>query len=102
MSDDFDLELERLKAATAKVTARPDFSARVMAAVDREHNAVSIGLLEQLGPSARRVLPWFATIAAVIVLWATQVQPDADDQFTVDYGAESSLSLAYADVQEGE
>jgi hypothetical protein len=94
-----DDELARLARASEAVSARPDFTARVMAAVQQQAaTTANPGVLEQVGLGAWRVLPFVATLAALVVALASQVEPEADDEFAVQYGAMSTSELAYSDL----
>lgn len=80
LHDSTDERLERLRQATAFVRARPDFGARVAAAVDRE--AAPIDWVADLSWAARRLLPVAALAAAAGLVWALHSQRAWDAALT--------------------
>ena len=82
--DDMEARLARLGRATDELRPSAGFSARVMAAVEREQ---APGLLELLWVSSKRLLPIAAVAAACAVVWAVQSQTTVDDALAVTYGS---------------
>jgi len=82
--EDVDMRLARLARATLVLGPSGGFTARVMAAVEREH---PLGLIDALWTSSRRLLPIAALAAAVAVVWAVESQTTVDDALAVTYGS---------------
>jgi len=73
---DIDERLARLADATRNVAPRPDFTARVMLAVQAEREPIFVGLLAR---AARRFVPVAALAAAVAVVWAVRTDDSLDE-----------------------
>lgn len=82
--EEVDAKLSRLAKETAALGPSGGFTARVMAAVEREQ---PLGLIEALWMSSRRLLPIAALAAAAAVVWAVESQTSVDDALAVTYGA---------------
>ena len=82
--DDMEARLARLGRATDDLRPSAAFSAKVMAAIDREQTP---GVLPTLWISARRLLPIAAVAAACAVAWAVENQTTVDDALAVTYGS---------------
>ena len=82
--DELDVRLARLARETAALGASGGFTARVMAAVEREQ---PLGIVEALWASSRKLLPIAAIAAAAAVVWAVESQSTVDDALAVTYGA---------------
>lgn len=81
--DDIDERLARLAEATRDIAPRPDFTARVMRAIEAEREPVFVGLLARAG---RRFVPVAAIAAAVAVMWAAETD-DSFDEAIATYDA---------------
>jgi hypothetical protein len=79
--DPIEARLERLARATEGVTARPDFTARVISRLPRN----PVGWWSDLPKIARRVVPVAALVAAASVAWAVRSSFDADEALTDSY-----------------
>ena len=88
MTDQEDIEqrLLRLSGETNALRPSPGFSARVMAAIERER---APSFLESTWFSARRMLPVAAIAAAMAVVWAVQVDGAVDDELATSYASVS-------------
>jgi hypothetical protein len=84
-TQDLETKLETLARATDGLRARPDFSARVLLAVERASARPS--WLESVRMSARTgvLIAMFAAAAAVVLAWHSEAQ--ADEAQAVAYGA---------------
>jgi hypothetical protein len=82
--EEIDAKLSRLAKETAAIRPSGGFTAKVMAAIEREH---PLGLVEALWTSSRRLLPIAALAAAAAVVWAVESQTSVDDALAVTYGA---------------
>jgi hypothetical protein len=82
--DEIDERLERWMSATASVAPREGFTARVMAAVEKEG---APGVFMLLPRAARRAMPIAAIAAAAAVVWAVTAVRDADDAAIGSYGS---------------
>jgi hypothetical protein len=82
--EEVDAKLSRLAKETAALLPTGGFTARVMAALEREQ---PLGLIEALWTSSRRLLPIAALAAAAAVVWAVESQTSVDDALAVTYGA---------------
>lgn len=82
--EEVDAKLSRLSKRTAALGPSGGFTARVMAAIEREQ---PLGLIEALWTSSRRLLPIAALAAAAAVVWAVESQTSVDDALAVTYGA---------------
>jgi len=82
--EELDAKLSRLATQTAGLGATAGFTARVMAAIEREQ---PLGLIEALVTSSRRFLPIAALAAAAAVVWAVESQTTVDDALAVTYGS---------------
>jgi hypothetical protein len=76
--------LDRLGSATDDLRPSAGFSAKVMAAVEREQ---APGILEMLWASSKRLVPIAAVAAACAVVWAVENQTTVDDALAVTYGS---------------
>lgn len=76
--------LVHLGRATEDLRPSAGFSARVMAAIEREQTP---GILETLWVSSKRLLPIAAVAAACAVVWAVANQTTVDDALAVTYGS---------------
>jgi hypothetical protein len=82
--EELDAKLSRLAMETNPLGPSGGFTARVMAAIEREQ---PLGLVEALWASSRRFLPIAALAAAAAVVWAVESQTSVDDALAVTYGA---------------
>jgi hypothetical protein len=82
--DEVDAKLSRLANETAALGPSGGFTARVMAAIEREQ---PLGVVEALWTASRRLLPIAALAAAAAVVWAVESQTTVDDALAVTYGA---------------
>jgi hypothetical protein len=82
--EEVDAKLSRLAKETAALGPSGGFTAKVMAAIEREQ---PLGLVEALWASSRRLLPIAALAAAAAVVWAVESQTSVDDALAVTYGA---------------
>jgi len=76
--------LARLGRATDDLRPSAGFSAKVMAAIEREQTP---GVLETLWVSSKRLLPIAALAAACAMVWAVENQTTVDDALAVTYGS---------------
>jgi hypothetical protein len=82
--EDLEARLARLARETEALGPKPGFSAKVMAAIDREEPG---GFVDALWASSRRLLPIAALAAAVAVVWAVENRGTFDDALAVSYGS---------------
>ena len=90
MRDETDERLERLLGATHDVAATADFSARVMARIERE--PVPRGIWGDLPRAAKIAVPVAAACAVASVVWAVFAFRAVDDAtLATQDGAEQSV-----------
>jgi TRAP-type uncharacterized transport system fused permease subunit len=82
--EDVHARFARLANATEGLRPRAGFSARVMAAIEREQ---PLGFIDALWASSRKFLPIAALAAAVSVVWAVESMTTVDDALAATYGA---------------
>lgn len=88
-SNDVDDRLQRLRAATASLAARPGFVDQVMARIAE----VEVAWWQLLATPARWVLPAAAVLAVVVGGWAYQARTRLDESLAISFGAESYSAL---------